>query len=218
MGRFTTVLFDLDGTLSDPFEGLSKSIRETMTRMGLPVPSDEALRHAVGPPPRESFAALLQTTDKEKIETAIRYYRERYATVGLFENHVYPGIPKMLEQLRAANLRLFITTSKVNLYARRILDHFRLSQFFAGIYGSEADGRFERKPDLMRHLIEDEGLDPASTAMVGDRSHDVEAARANGVFSVGVLWGFGSREELEDAGVNTLVSSVEDLVPLLTAE
>jgi phosphoglycolate phosphatase len=200
--RFANVLVDLDGTVTDPFEGIAGCIRHAMRSMELEAPQEDELRGAIGPPLRQSFARLLARHGAEgRVEEALRSYRERFSAVGLLENRVYPGVPEMLGELNAAGCRLFIATSKPTVFARRIVDHFELSRYFEGVYGSELNGRLENKGDLIRFVLEEEGIAAVDAAMIGDRSHDVAGAKANGVFAVGVLWGYGSREELEGADV-----------------
>ncbi len=214
MKRFANVLVDLDGTVTDPFEGIAGCIRHAMRSMELESPQEDELRGAIGPPLRQSFARLLARHGAEgRVEEALRSYRERFSAVGLLENRVYPGVPKMLGELNAAACRLFIATSKPTVFARRIVDHFGLSGYFAGVYGSELDGRLENKGDLIRFVLEEEGIAADDAAMIGDRSHDVVGAKANGVFAVGVLWGYGSREELEGADVRC--ESPDEVVRLL---
>ena len=214
MKRFANVLVDLDGTVTDPFEGIAGCIRHAMRSMKLEAPDEDQLREAIGPPLRQSLARLLARHGAEgRVEEALRSYRERFSTVGSLENRVYPGVPEMLGELNAAGCRLFIATSKPTVFARRIVDHFGLSTYFAGVYGSELDGRLENKGDLIRFVLEEEGIAADDAAMIGDRSHDVVGAKANGVFAVGVLWGYGSREELEGADVRC--DSPDEVVRLL---
>ena len=149
MKRSANVLVDLDGTLTDPFEGIAGCIRHAMRSMELEAPQEDELRGAIGPPLRQSFARLLARHGAEgRVEEAMRSYRERFSSVGLLENRVYPGVLEMLGELNAAGCRLFIATSKPTVFARRIVDHFGLSGYFAGVYGSELDGRLENKGDL----------------------------------------------------------------------
>jgi phosphoglycolate phosphatase len=215
--RFANVLLDLDGTVTDPLEGIAGCIRHAMRCMRLEAPNEDELRGAIGPPLRQSFARLLSRRGAEaRVEEAMRSYRERFSTVGLLENRVYPGVPEMLSELNAAGCRLFIATSKPTVFARRIVDHFELSGHFADVYGSELDGRLENKADLIRFLLEEEGIAANDVAMIGDRSHDVVGAKANGILSVGVLWGYGSREELEGADVRC--DSPDEVVRFLTGD
>jgi phosphoglycolate phosphatase len=210
--RFRNVLLDLDGTLTDPFQGIAACIRHAMMTLGYPAPTHEDLCRAVGPPLRQTFGRLLDTTDAGRIEHALRLYRERFAASGLFENRVYEGIPQMLARLRAAGCSLFIATSKPQIFAERIVDHFGLTTFLTRVYGSGLDGSRENKADLLRFLLHTEKLDPRLTVMIGDRSHDMIAARENSLCTIGVAWGYGSREELEQAAADVILDDPDDVV------
>ena len=193
------LLFDLDGTLTDNYTGIAASIRHALARLGTDAPDDAALRRCVGPPLRATFARLLATDDVAAIERAIVHYRERFADVGWRENVPYPGIDEALAALGAAGARLFVCTAKPQPYAVRIVEHFGLARHFAGVYGADLEGRFDDKATLMAHLIAREGVDAARATMIGDRGHDIRAARANDVRAVAVRWGYGSDEELAEA-------------------
>jgi phosphoglycolate phosphatase len=214
--RFANVLLDLDGTLTDPFEGIAASICYATTSLGLASPSEDQLRHAIGPPLRQSFARFLVTDDTTRIEDALRLYRERYSVTGLFENRVYPGVPEMLENLKASGLRQFVATSKPAPFARRIVDHFDLAKYFAGVYGAELDGRLDNKVDLLNFLLDSEGLDASGTVMVGDRSQDMLAAKAHKLCAIGVTWGFGSLKELRQSGADVMCDDPREVVRFLT--
>lgn len=205
------LLFDLDGTLTDPGEGIIRCIQYALEKLEGEVPPARELRGCVGPPLSESFAWLL-SKDDQIIDKAIDFYRERYSTSGIFENALYPEIPQALEDLRAQGWRLFIATSKPHVFARRVAEHFGIAATFHGIYGPELHDTRSGKTELIRHALEQEQLDPAKVWMVGDRAHDTVGARANGVGSIGVLWGYGSRSEHEEVGSEIIVSSVEELV------
>ena len=198
------VLIDLDGTLTDPAEGIIASLRHALAAMGHRSPEDRELKRFVGPPLQESFAELLGSGDPATIAAAVGHYRERYSAKGMFENSVYPEIPSALAALQALGASLFVATSKPTVYAERSAERFDLGRYFKAIYGSELDGARSNKTELIAHLLTAEALSAGSTCMVGDRSHDVIAARANGVFPVGVLWGYGSRHELVAAGASAL--------------
>lgn len=211
MPAIQTILFDLDGTLVDPAIGITHSIQHALAKLGQPVFPQADLLKYIGPPLRQSFATMLHTGDLILVEQAMSLYRERYATVGLLENAVYPGIPALLAQLYERPVRLFLATAKPHVYARRILAHHGLEPYFAGVYGSELDGRHENKGDLLAYLLETEGLAAAATLMVGDREHDIQAARQNGLRSIGVTYGYGSVAELQTAGADVLCESVAGL-------
>jgi len=202
------VLLDLDGTLSDNFPGISASIVHALSRLGAPAPDASALRTCVGPPLRETFARLLATDSRERVELAIAHYRERYRDVGWRENTAYPGIGDALASL-AADSRLFVCTSKPEVFAVRIAAHFGFDRCVERVYGADLAGAFDDKRKLLAHLLRQEALDPARSAMIGDRHHDLTAARACGTRMVGVLWGYGSTEELD--GADALAASPAEL-------
>jgi phosphoglycolate phosphatase len=202
------LLVDLDGTLTDPGLGITRCLEHALSALGQPVPG--TLTWCVGPPLRATFAQLLGSADPEVLDRAIGLYRERFVSVGMFENAVYPGVVAGLQELRHAGHQLRVVTSKPHVYARRILDHFALSDAFVSIHGSELSGEFADKADLIRHVLSTE-LFEDRPHMVGDRRHDIEAAHANSLPGVGVLWGYGSGAELEAAGADTLVQSMDQL-------
>jgi phosphoglycolate phosphatase len=212
------LFFDLDGTLTDPFEGITTCFQHVLAQLGRPVPTAEELAAFIGPPLREGFATLLATRERPLIEQAVALYRARYATQGLFENRLYAEVPEMLRVLDDGTRRLFIATSKARVYAERIIAHFGLSPFFAHVYGAELDGRFENKGELLAHVLEREGLTPSACFMVGDRAQDIRAARQNGLVPVGVAYGYGSRNELREAGAAVICTSPGELVHWLHAQ
>ena len=195
------VLLDLDGTLTDPALGITNCIAYALTRLDAAVPPMRALRFTIGSPLRGSFATLLATDDAQLVERAIVLYRERFADTGFFENTLYDGVPEMLAALKAQNHRLILATAKPHVYARRILDHFGILAPFDAIYGSELDGTRQHKADLLAYLIAHENIDPQTAVMVGDRHHDIDAARVNGCLAIGVTYGYGSAEELAQANL-----------------
>ena len=207
------VFFDLDGTLTDPKEGIVRSIQYALRKMRQDEPPESALVKYIGPPLRETFAELLGQQDG--VEEAIRLYRERFSTIGLFENTVYPDVVELLENLQAQGWLLYVVTAKPMPYALRIVEHFRLLQYFQNIYGSELDGRFDKKTELIGHVLKTENLQKEHVVMVGDREHDVKAARAHGIAAVGVTYGYGSREELSEAGAHWICDSPGDLYTVL---
>ncbi len=197
--RSLTVLFDLDGTLTDSRAGITGSIRHALDRLGLECPDDEALAAYIGPPLRWTFRTLLGDRDPALIETAMRHYRARYDDVGLFESRVYDGVPAMLEGAARLADGLFVATAKRRHTAARIVEHFDLARHFRAVYGAEPGGRFDHKPELLAHLLETGVIRAQTAVMVGDRDLDVKAARANGIRSIGARWGFGDLGELADA-------------------
>ena len=198
------LLLDLDGTLTDPREGILRCIQHALQRLARPCPPEEMLAACIGPPLRRTFGTLLATSEPDAIEQAMTLNRERFAEVGLFENTVYDGIPGALDDPGRLGHRMFVATSKAAVFAERIVRHFGLARHLAGIYGPSLEGRFEDKAELLAHLLAVERLNRDDAVMLGDRDIDVTAARANGVRSIGVLWGYGSREELLGAGADVL--------------
>lgn len=211
------VFLDLDGTLTDPERGITRSIAHALGKLGRVVPDAGVLRSCIGPPLADSFRILLDTHDDALVREAIALYRERFGPIGMFENEVYPGIPEALTALRDAGSELRVVTSKPTAYAAPIVEHFGLAGFFAGVHGSELDGARTDKADAIAHVLRVAAIEPAAVTMVGDRSHDVVGARANGVASLAVLWGYGSRDELSRAGASIFVSRPSELFAALRA-
>jgi len=206
-----TLLFDLDGTLTDPREGITRSIAHALARMGVEPPPLAELTFAIGPPLRRSLARLMRDESTEAVERALAHYRERYADVGLYENTVYDGMHVTLAALARAGATLFVATSKPRVYAERIVRHFALDAHFAAIHGCELDGTREDKRELLAHLLPHHGIDPARAAMIGDRGLDMSAARHHGVRAIAALWGYGTREELAEAGAQAFCAHPQEL-------
>jgi phosphoglycolate phosphatase len=205
------LLFDLDGTLTDPFVGVTESIRFALVQMGRPAPPPDDLRWCIGPPLKESFKHLLETEDADLAEAALTHYRARYGSLGLFENAVYDGIPEVLATLAADGHRLFVATAKPEVFALRIIDHFGLRRHFTAVYGSELDGTRSVKNELIAHILAKEAMPVSETVMIGDRAYDITGARHNGVSACGVLWGYGCRVELEAAGAHFCIEEPVEL-------
>lgn len=209
------ILLDLDGTLTDPGPGIVGCIQYALVRLGRPVPSDTELLRFIGPPLLDSLRDLLESSDPAPVEMALGFYRERDSTIGLFENEVYPGIHDALEALCKRGHTLFVATSKPEIYAQRIIEHFGLAHYFQRVWGSELDGARSDKGSLIAHVLEQENLAPVDTVMVGDRMHDALGARANGVVPVGVLWGYGDEQELTGAQCKVLLRTPAELAQLV---
>ena len=207
------LLFDLDGTLTDPSTGIVSSIEFALQKMGAPEPQDSNLTRFIGPPLQDVFRELLQTEDTRAVGVAIDHFRGRFGTVGLFENTVYPGIPRALSELMETGYELRVTTSKPHVFADRIIDHFELREFFPKVYGSELSGERSDKGELIQHVLQAESIRGSDACMIGDRTFDIRGARSHGLFSIGVLWGFGDRAELVAAGPHKIIDEVEQLVP-----
>jgi phosphoglycolate phosphatase len=205
------LLLDLDGTLTDSREGITRCYMHALREMGREPLSAAELERFIGPPTRIVMRELLGTDDAALIERAVRIYRERFATIGLFENALYPGILDALTELRSRGLSLFVCTSKPEVYAVRILEHFRADYYFQHVYGCELDGTRSEKAEVIAYALEREQIAPETAIMIGDRRHDIEGAHSNRVRAIGVLYGFGSAEELTKAGADALCASVAEL-------
>jgi phosphoglycolate phosphatase len=203
-GRRSALLVDLDGTLTDPAEGIIGCFRLALESLGKAAPPSADLGWVIGPPLRECFAEFLGGGDPEE---ALEVYRSRYSTGGLFEAVVYDGVDEALAELHAAGTRLFLCTAKPIVYAERILSHFNLARHFERAYGDELDGRFQDKSDLVARILHEQALDPADCCMWGDRKHDVLAASRHAIPTIGALWGYGGAEELRAAGAAALCAS-----------
>lgn len=205
------VLFDLDGTLTDPGDGFVACVSHALAKLDCRPRSDAEIRRHVGPPLEETLARLLE--DEAKIPAAVAFYRERYGSRGFLENAVYPGIAAALAELHSRGMQLFVATSKPTVYAERIVAHFGIERFFRGVYGSELDGTRSSKTALLAHLLDKECI--STGVMVGDRVQDVAAALAHRLHPVGALWGYGSEAELVAAGARTLCGQPSELPSLI---
>ncbi|EGO8787960.1 HAD superfamily hydrolase [Enterococcus sp. AZ117] len=212
---YQTILFDLDGTITDSGSGIMRSILYATEQLGWPAPSEETLRSFIGPPLYESF--LHMAPSAEAAQQAVGHYRAYYQRKGMFENHVYPGIPEVLTRLKEAGAKLYIATSKPEEFAKKIITHFDLDRYFTGIYGASMDGHRSKKADVIQYALTEAQLDPTKEAiiMVGDRNYDIIGAQQNGLDSIGVLYGFGEETELQEAGATFLVQSPKDLGAIL---
>jgi phosphoglycolate phosphatase len=206
------ILFDLDGTLTDPYVGIARSIEYAMERYGTPLPAGTDLRRFIGPPVQTVFREL-SGGDEVACAALLGFYRERYGPTGAFENTVYPGIDALLASL--AGTPLYVCTSKPRVFAEAILEHFGLSGRFVRIGGAELDGTRGDKAELLAWMLAREGLPAARCAMIGDRRYDVAAAKHNGLAAYGVLWGFGDAAELRAAGADALFAAPPDLQAFL---
>jgi phosphoglycolate phosphatase len=211
----TTLFFDLDGTLTDPKPGITGSIQYALEKLGRQVPSQDELAWCIGPPLRASFVALLG--GEEQADRGVELYRERFGDVGLFENSVYPDIEAVLAALGKSHPRIFVATSKPHVFAKRIIDHFGLTRHFEHVFGSELDGTRVHKDELLAYALQQTGVAPSQALMIGDRSHDVLGAKANGMAALGVTYGYGSREELLAAGARHLCATPRAVLEVISA-
>lgn len=214
MSMYENILFDLDGTLTDPKDGIVRCIQYALEESGQTVPQGDSLDWCIGPPLQESFAVLLPELSSEGIRSLIGSYRRRYAEKGMFENFVYGGIHDLLSALFLKK-KIFVATSKPHFFAEPILNHFHLSRYFHGIYGSELSGERSNKGDLIRHILDVERIPASRTVIIGDRRHDILGGKKAGIRSIGVTWGYGSRDELVEAGADFIVDHPKSLETLL---
>lgn len=214
------ILFDLDGTLTDPKIGITGCVQYALHKFGIQEPDLDKLEPFIGPPLLDSFQKFYGF-DEEKGQRAIGYYRERFSTVGLFENKVYPGIEQMLVRLQEAGCHLAVASSKPEIFVKRILEHFGLLSYFEVVVGSELDGRRARKEEVveeaLRQLLGEEALAQkglgqiGDVVMVGDRKFDIQGAKRFGIASIGVRYGYAGEGELEEAGADQIAETVEKL-------
>lgn len=213
--RWRYLLFDLDGTLTDPMLGITRSVQYALHRFGIEVDDLRTLCRFIGPPLKESFRDFYGMDD-EQATRAVALTREYFAPRGIFENRLYEGIPELLTELQAAGCMLAMATSKPEPFARQIAEHFHLADRFALIGGATMDGTRTAKRDVVRHVLGALDVeDPTAAVMIGDRRYDIEGAAAEGIASIGVLWGYGSREELAAAGAGQIVGTIPELRALL---
>lgn len=209
------IFFDLDGTLTDSAEGITNSVAYTLNHYGISVEDKKSLNVFVGPPLVESFMKYYGF-DLEKARASVGIYREYFEEKGMFENAVYPGIPELLTGLKKDGFKLYVATSKPEQYSIKILEHFGLAEYFEMIGGADMNETRVHKGDVIRYVCESCGLtDPSEIIMVGDRENDMNGARQNHMEAIGVLYGYGSRKELEEAGASRIAETVEELSKVL---
>jgi phosphoglycolate phosphatase len=215
---YNIILFDLDGTLTDPKEGITRCVQYALEKVGVIEPDRDKLIPFIGPPLMASFQEMYGLTEEEA-RRGVGYYRERFVNVGMFENGVYPKIPAMLQTLQDLGKELVVATSKPTVYSVQILDHFDLSRYFSKVIGSNLDGSRVEKGEVIEFALSEIGrYDKSRVVMVGDRKHDVIGAGKNGIDSVAVTWGYGDREELSQARPTYSVFTVDQLTELLSKE
>ena len=209
------ILIDLDGTLTDPKVGITTSARYGLAKVGHPIPDTENIDWIIGPPLKASLAKLLNVDVKDVLaEQALLGYRERFAVTGLFENHVFDDVDATLSALKNKGYRLFLATAKPEVYARQILEHFNLLQYFEYPYGSELNGERTNKGDLIAYILEQEQLNPEECLMVGDREHDIFGARKHGIETIAVEYGYGDAAELDAAQPKHRIAKFSDLLTI----
>lgn len=208
------LLFDLDGTLTDPGEGITNSVAHALRKRGIEVADRRELNCFIGPPLAQSFMKYYGLSEEDATR-AVADYREYFVPHGMFENEVYDGIPEMLADLKANGKHLIVATSKPEKFAVQIMEHFDLLRYFDHVYGATMDSSRSKKGDIITYALTEEHLSPADALMIGDRHHDVDGAHENGVKAVGVLYGYGDRDEHQAAGADYIVATVQELKELL---
>ncbi len=193
------VLFDLDGTLMDPKEGFTRCIQYALHQLGQSYPSEEYIAGFIGPPLQSTFEELLHSSEHDLINEAVGHYRKRYSEVGLFENKVYPGIIELIAFLHKNSYKIWVVTFKPTIWVEKIVRHFSLDKSLSGVYGPALDERLFDKIKLVESVLADAKIAPANTVMVGDRKEDIVAGKTNGIVTIGVTYGYGSREEIANA-------------------
>ena len=208
------LLFDLDGTLTDPSIGITNSVAYALSKFGINVEDKRTLYKFIGPPLVDAFSEYYGFS-KEDSEKATAFYRETFSVKGLFENRVYDGVVEMLEALKNAGKRLIIATSKPEPFTVKILKHFDLLKYFDFVAAATFDSSRNSKDKVIAYALQSLDIkDRSEVVMIGDRHHDIDGARENGIDSIGVLWGFGSREELETADATYIAESIDDLISI----
>lgn len=215
MKKYKHILFDLDGTLTDSAEGITKSVEYALGKFGVKVADLNELRRFVGPPLVDAFMNFYGFSEDDA-KAATEYYRERFRVKGIFENAVYDGIPQVLENLKNAGLNLIVATSKPEEFAKKIVAHFDIEKYFSLVAGATFDGKLSAKADVIEYALSRAGItDKSSVLMIGDRHHDIDGAWTVGLDSVGVLYGYGDREELTSAGATYIAETVGDIEKII---
>jgi len=215
MNTYNYLFFDLDGTLTDPKEGITRSVAYALQSFGIETENLDTLCPFIGPPLYDSFREFYGFTHEEARQ-AIQKYHERFADKGLFENKLYAGIPEYLATACQAGKTLMVATSKPDIFAEQILEYFDLKKYFNFVGGSSLDGSRPAKKDVIQHVIDTNQItDLSSILMIGDRKHDIIGAKQTGIDSAGVLYGYGDCTELEQAGADYIITNIADLQQFL---
>lgn len=211
LNMYTTFLFDLDGTVTDPKKGIVNSVLYALEKVGIEELHVSELDSFIGPPIQQSFVERYNMNEGE-VERAVFYFREYLKQRGLLENSVYEGIPNLLKQLKDTGNRLFIATSKPTIFARQVIEHFQLTNYFEDIIGSNLNGTRIKKEEIIAHILQqNERLNKEEVVMIGDRKHDIIGANHNGIASIGVLYGYGSENELIEVSATHIAKDIEEL-------
>ncbi len=218
MKTHTNIIFDLDGTLTDPALGITNSVIYALEKYGIPVLERNELLKFIGPPLIESFQEFYSLS-RDEAKIAVEYYREYYLAKGMFENSVFPGIEDLLKSLKENGKTLMVATAKVETFAATVLEQFGIAKYFTCIAGSDLESTKTHKDEIILSVLERcEITDLKHTVMIGDRMHDILGAEKAGINSIGVLFGYGTKEELENAGAKVIAESVSDLKRILSPQ
>ena len=209
-----TIFFDLDGTLTDSAPGIIHSVQYALKKYGIEAEEND-LRSFIGPPLVHSFQDRFGF-DHDKALEAVAYYREYFTAGGMFENSVYPGVEEMLQKLKEEGLMLAVATSKPEFFSKQILEHFALTRYFDFIGGAAMDETRTTKVEVLSYALQELQVDPAKAVMIGDRENDMEAASLLGTESIGVLYGYGSKEELANAGAKVFADTPMDICRIIS--
>jgi len=209
---YDVVLFDLDGTLTDPGEGITNSVAYALNKFGITVNDRAELYNFIGPPLIDSFMKYYNMSYNDGLK-AVEYYGEYFGLTGIFENKMFDGVPKLLEKIKASGCTISLATSKPEQYAVRILEHFDLTKYFNFVGAATMDESRSKKADVIKYTLDKLNVnDKSRVVMIGDRHHDIEGAIQNGLDSIGVLVGYGDRKELEDAGATYIADTLADIL------
>ena len=212
---YNWILFDLDGTLTDPGEGITNSVAYALKKYGIEVSDKSELYKFIGPPLRDSFMKYYGFSEDDALK-AIEYYREYFRDTGIFENKVYEGVEDMLKSLCDMGRKIVLATSKPEEFAVRILEHFNMSKYFTVVAGASMDSSRSKKGDVIAYALSMCGdIDKSTAIMIGDREHDIIGAKENGLKSIGVLYGYGSEDELKNCGADYIVATTKDILSLI---
>ena len=212
--KYRNILFDLDGTLTDPKEGITNSVKYALEKFGIIETDTEKLTPFIGPPLKESFEKFYNFSEEESLN-AVGFYREYFSETGILENMIFPEVPGLLKWLEDSDCRIILATSKPTVFAEKILVNYNIIQYFQDVVGSNFDGTMSNKTEMIRYIFKKPWLEKEKTVMIGDRRHDIIGAVNNGIDSIGVLFGYGSREELKEAGALYVVKDIEELKKIL---
>jgi len=212
--RYKNILFDLDGTLTDPYLGITNSIKYSLKKFNISENDENILKSFIGPPLEKSFMKFYQF-DSNKSKLAVEYYREYYSEKGIYENKLYPDIDILLDKISKNNKNVILATSKPTIFATEVLKHFDIEKYFNDIVGSNLDGTLVEKDEIIKYIIEKNNLNEKETIMLGDRKYDIIGAHKNNIHSIAVMYGYGSKDELEEIKPTYFCKNVMDILEII---